>query len=246
VLIFVRNRTTTRSLAGLRSAHALQASSGAVCRQLEANGIPPGKIVRLPAYAPAPAAAKGSTGPVGRNILHVGGLLGHKGVWMIIRMLRVLPGDVQLVFAGGGREQDMLESHVRRRGLGSRVRVVGDPTLHQWGLLYREATLVVMPVLWNEPLGLDGLAALAHGKPVVAFGTDGIREWLVDGENGVCVPFGKRPAFRDAVRGLLEDGERLRGMGRRARQMWEERFRPEAHLRALVAHYEKLCREVER
>lgn len=244
VLNFVRYRATTRSLAGVRSAHALQACSDAVCRQLEANGIPRDKIVRLPAYAPAPSAAKGATGPTGRSILHVGGLLGHKGVWMIVRMLRVLPADVQLVFAGGGREQDMLESHVRQRGLGSRVRVVGDPTPHQWGLLYREATMVVMPVLWNEPLGLDGLAALAHGKPVVAFGTVGISEWLVDGENGVCVPFGQRPAFRDAVRGLLENPDRLRAMGRRARQIWEERFRPEAHLRALVANYEKLCREV--
>jgi hypothetical protein len=43
---------------------------------------------------------------------------------------------------------------------------------------------------------------------------------------------------------LLGDRERLQAMGRRAREAWEERFRPERHLSALVAHYEKLQKEV--
>lgn len=159
---------------------------------------------------------------------------------MVVRMVRRLPGDVQLVFAGGGAERSLLESHVRRRGLGSRVRIVGEPTPEQWSLLYREATLVVMPVLWNEPLGLEGLGAMAYGKPVVAFDTEGIREWLTDGETGVCVPFGRRVAFRDAVTELLGDRERLRTMGRRARDVWDRKFRPEGHIAALVTHYERL------
>jgi len=91
---------------------------------------------------------------------------------------------------------------------------------------------------------LEGLAAMAYGRPVVAFDTGGIREWLADGETGVRVPFGRRGAFRDAVNALLEDRERLQSMGRRAREVWEAKFRPEHHLAALVAHYEKLQREV--
>lgn len=165
---------------------------------------------------------------------------------MVVRMVRDLPKDVQLVFAGGGAEREMLEAHVRWRGLGSRVRIVGEPTPEQWSLLYREAALVVLPVLWNEPLGLEGLGAMAYGKPVVAFDTAGIREWLQDGETGTCVPFGRRGAFRDAVKSLLGDREKMQAMGRRARAAWEEKFRPERHLAALVAHYEKLQKEAHR
>jgi len=162
---------------------------------------------------------------------------------MVVRMVRELPSDVQLIFAGGGSEKEMLESHVRRRGLGNRVRIVGEPTPSQWSLLYREATMVVLPVLWNEPLGLEGLAAMAHGKPVVAFDTEGIRQWLTDGETGICVPFGKRVAFRAAVLALLDDPDRLRSMGRRAREVWQEKFRPRRHVEALVTHYEGLVAE---
>ncbi len=242
-LNYIRYRAVWRSLAALRSVHALQVQSGTVHRQLVENGIPAEKIVQLPPYAPPPSSVRRVTGFTARTILHVGGLLGHKGVWMVVRMARNLPRDVQLVFAGGGKEKELLESHVRRRGLGDHVRIVGEPTPEQWSVLYREATLVVMPVLWNEPLGIEGLAAMAHGKPVVAFDTEGIREWLIHGETGVLVPFGRRNAFRDEVGALLDDAERLQSLGRRAHEAWRTKFRPERHLEALVAHYERL-REV--
>lgn len=240
---FVRYRTVGRSLAALISLHGLQTVSGTVRRQLLANGVPEEKLVALPPYAPSPPEARQAPMSSLRTILHVGGLIGQKGVWMVVRMVRDLPRDVQLVFAGGGREREMLEAHVRRRGLSGRVRIVGEPTPDQWSLLYREANLVIMPVLWNEPLGLEGLGAMAHGKPVVAFETEGIREWLSDGETGLLVPFGERPRFRDAVKSLLEDPERLRAMGARARGVWREKFRPELHISALLTHYEKLGKE---
>jgi glycosyltransferase involved in cell wall biosynthesis len=241
---FVRYRYVARSLTALRSLHGLQVMSPAVRRQLLANGVPEERITMLPPYAPPPPESR--HGPMSslRTILHVGGLLGQKGVWMVVRMVRELPRDVQLVFAGGGEERELLEAHVRRRALGSRVRIVGEPTPEQWSLLYRESDLVVMPVRWNEPLGLEGLGAMAHGKPVVAFETEGIRQWLSDGETGLMVPFGDRRGFRDAVQKLLAEPERLRGLGRRAREIWSVNFRPERHIAALLAHYEKLKAEV--
>jgi glycosyltransferase involved in cell wall biosynthesis len=240
---YLRFKAVGRHLAALRSLSGLQVSSRTIQRQLEANGLPAGKITFLPPYAPAPPDSRLASPAPFRSILHVGGLLGHKGVWMIVRMIRELPRDVQLVFAGGGKERQLLEGHVRRRGLGDRVRIVGEPTPSQWSLLYREATVVVMPVLWNEPLGLDGLAAMAYGKPVVAFETGGIREWLADGETGVLVPFSDRRGFRDAVVRLLDDRERQMRLGRRAREVWREKFHPALHVEALLRDYERVKKE---
>jgi len=237
---FMRYRTVGRNLPALRSLHGLQVMSESVGRQLEVNGIPADKVVRLPLYAPVWPAADTALSFSVRMILHIGGLLDHKGMWMVVRMLRELPGDVQLVMAGGGRDKELLEEHVRRHGLGNRVRIVGEPTPEQWSFLYRESTLVVMPVLWNEPLGLDGVAAMAHGKPVVAFATQGIHQWLRDGETGLCVPFGDRPAFRTAVRELIEDRARLRALGLRAREVWRENHQPRRYLEALLEHYSRV------
>lgn len=238
---FMRYRAVNRSLPALRSLHGVQVMSESVARQLEANGVPSEKVIRLPLYAPVWPAAEAAPSSSLRTILHVGGLLDHKGAWMVVRMVRELPGDVQIILAGGGQEKELLEAHVRRRGLGSRVRFAGEPTPEQWSFLYREATLVVMPVLWNEPLGLDGLAAMAHGKPVVAFGTEGIRQWLRHGETGICVDFGDRAGFRAAVRDLIEDRPRLRELGAKAREVWRENFRPQRYLVSLVENYRRVA-----
>lgn len=242
-LNLVRYRAVSRSLRALNSVHGLQVMSSTVRAQLLANGVSEEKVVTLPPFPPLLGHTGGGMHASVRTILHVGGMLGQKGVWMAVSMVRDLPRDVQLVLAGGGEEKDLLEAHVRRRGLGSRVRVVGEPTPEQWSLLYREATLVVMPVLWNEPLGLEGLGAMAHGRPVLAFDTDGIREWLTDGETGVLVPMGNRRAFRDKINELLASPVRLEAMGRRAKEVCAQRFAPQRHLEALVAFYEKLCAE---
>lgn len=243
-LNFVRYRAVGRSLRALRTVHGLQVMSRTVRDQLLGNGLPEDKVVLLPPYAPLPPPSRHREMSTVRTVLHVGGLIGHKGVWMALSLVDALPADVQLVLAGGGHQREMIEAHVRRRALGSRVRIVGEPSPDQWALLYREATLVVMPVRWNEPLGVEGLGAMAFGKPVVAFDTGGVREWLTDGDTGVLVPFGARRVFRDAVVSLLADSGRLQAMGRRARQVWGEKFLPENHLKALVAHYEKVAGEV--
>ena len=78
---------------------------------------------------------------------------------------------------------------------------------------------------------------------LVAFDTEGIRQWLRHGETGLCVEFGDRAGFRAAVRGLIEDRPRLREFGRRAREVWRERFTARHYLDALLAHYQKVIGE---
>jgi len=226
---FMRYRAVSRSLPVLRSLHGLQAMSESVARQLEANGIAADKVVRLPLYAPVWPAAEGIPSSSLRTILHVGGLLGHKGVWMVVRMLRDLPADVQLVLAGGGKDRELLEEHVRRRGLGARVRIVGEPTPEQWSFLYRESTLVVMPVLWNEPLGLDGLAAMAHGKPVVAFARGGALDTVIEGETGVLFAEQTRDALINALQKVRVVTFLPFAIRRHAEQFGSDRFAAGLH-----------------
>ncbi len=175
--------------------------------------------------------------PQRRTLLHVGGLLQKKGVWLVIRMLRSLPEDVEIVFAGAGPEQTVLEEHVRARGLSNRIRILGDPLPDQWHQLYSTATLVILPNLWNEPLGLCALQALAYSKVVVAFRVGGIMEWIEDGVNGITLPFGATHQFQETVIQLLKEPKKLETMGKNATKIWKTQFHPETHLARLRAFY---------
>jgi glycosyltransferase involved in cell wall biosynthesis len=85
---------------------------------------------------------------------------------------------------------------------------------------------------------------MAHGKPVVAFETEGIRQWLRHGETGLCIDFGDRVGFRAAVRELIDDRPKLREFGLKAREVWRERFTARAYLDALLAHYQRMVAQV--
>jgi glycosyltransferase involved in cell wall biosynthesis len=155
----------------------------------------------------------------------------------VVQMLRALPEDVEIVFAGGGEEQGALERHVRTHGLSNRIRILGDPLPDQWSQLYAAATFVILPNLWNEPLGLSALQALAYGKPVVAFRGGGITEWIENGINGITVPFGARTQFQQTVVQLLNEPEKLKIMGKNAEKIWKARFHPNDHLTRLRSFY---------
>jgi glycosyltransferase involved in cell wall biosynthesis len=160
----------------------------------------------------------------------------------LVRNIGLLPDDVDIVFAGGGGPLERaLEKYVSSHGLGERVRIMGSVTPAKWSQLFAQAALVVMPSLWNEPLGLAGLYAMAHGKPVIAFRSSGIDEWLQSGQTGSAIPFGAREEFvKETVR-PLNDGKNLAQLGRNALEAWNLRFRPEHHLASLRDYYSRLA-----
>ncbi len=244
----VRYRQVSAALSVLRALPRLQVASGMMKANLVRNGIDPARIEQIPLYAPppAPASEPRRAPPTARRfILQPGSLVPHKGAWLLVREIAKLPRDVDLVFAGGGGKLERpLKKYAARHGLSDRVRVMGEVNPDQWRLLFSQAALVAMPSLWNEPLGLAGLYAMAHGKPVVAFRGSGIDEWLEDGQTGLAIAHGAHGApnaFVTAVASLLQDTPLAQKLGRGAAERWSARFQPEHHLENLRACYARMA-----
>jgi len=219
----------------------LQVASRVLAQNLIRNGVDPARIEHIPLYAPAVTEKRP---PISdrRYILQPGALVRHKGVWLLVRAIERLPDDVDLVLGGvGGELLEPLEQYVAANQLSNRVRVMGAVLPSQWSVLFHHASVVVIPSLWNEPLGMAGIYAMSYGKPVVAFRSGGIDEWLEDGKTGIAVRFGARKEFAEVVAGLLNDWPRLNAFGAQARKNWETRFRPELHMEKLRAFYARIC-----
>jgi len=240
----VRYHRVDASLAALRALPGLQVASAMMAENLVRNGIERSRVEHLPLYAaPAGEPKKPLLNSKRRFLLYPGGLVRRKGVWLLVRGLKKLPSDVDLVFAGGGGPlEHALNEYVARQALSERVRIMGSVSPGKWSQLFQQASAVVMPSLWNEPLGLAGIHAMAHGKPVIAFRGSGIDEWLEDGQTGVAIPFGERSAFMPAVAALLDDPKRLQTLGSQAYGRWKERFQPEHHLERLRGYYARMAR----
>lgn len=241
----LRFRRVTDLLVALREASLVQTLTNEVRLNLLRNGVSAERIQLLPAPVPAPEARSAAVVSPDRRrlVLHVGGLLSRKGIWIAIRTLRALPEDCDLIFLGSGAEHDNLKQHIKRRGLDRRVRIYPDPQPADWSRFYAQAELVLAPCIWNEPLALPALRASAYGKPVVAFATGGLLDWIEDGHNGLLVAPHRRRDFPQVVGELLRDEARLRRLGDNARRRWQERHRMELHLEALVAGYNRAQEE---
>jgi glycosyltransferase involved in cell wall biosynthesis len=108
--------------------------------------------------------------------------------------------------------------------------------------LCARAWAVVAPSRSPETFGLVGPEAMRLGTPVVATRVGGTGEWLEDGVTGLAVPPNDPAALAAALLRLHQDPELARRLGDRARRSYEARFRPEAHLDALVSLFEAVRR----
>lgn len=158
-----------------------------------------------PADFPSPSPA--TTGRPWRwRLLYVGRIDPRKGTETAIRALARLPADATLdvVGRGDGDHLAALRGLAAELGVGDRVRfdVVDRSEL---AARYGDADAVVFPSVWSEPFGLVPVEAMACGTPVVATGTGGSGEFLVDGVNCLLFPPRDDAALTDALLRLAED-----------------------------------------
>lgn len=120
----------------------------------------------------------------GWRLLYVGRIDERKGIETLIAAVSVLPPATTLEIIGRGDPEFVRKLHaiVQDRGLGDRVLfdVVDRAALAE---RYWRADVCVFPSEWDEPFGLVPVEAMACGTPVVATGTGGSGEFLVDGFN---------------------------------------------------------------
>jgi len=125
------------------------------------------------------------------RLLYVGRLDENKGIETILHALPLLPDTATLNVVGGGGEwyERDLRDLAAELGVASRVtfRRADRASVRAW---YTAPDAVVFPSVWDEPFGLVPLEAMACGVPVVATGSGGSGEFLVDGDN--CLLFEKR------------------------------------------------------
>ena len=198
-------------------------------RNLIDNGFVPERIAVIPPPVPVPEVLPEKTENTPPRLLFTGQLIRGKGVDQLLRALPLLRHDFRMVIAGEGNQRPELERLAARSGVADKVSFAG--WVAEPERLYARCDVAVLPFFWQEPFGLVGPEAMAHGLPVVAFRTGGVDEWLVDGENGLAVPPRDISGFAAAVDRLLADRDLRLRLGRRGREMVSERFSDEEYVR---------------
>jgi glycosyltransferase involved in cell wall biosynthesis len=81
---------------------------------------------------------------------------------------------------------------------------------------------------------------MAFGKPVIAFDSGGIRDWLVDGDTGFLVRRGDIKGLAEKILQLLKDNSLASKMGGKGKKRVEECYRKKIHVKRLLEVYDEV------
>jgi glycosyltransferase involved in cell wall biosynthesis len=205
-------------------AQLLVAGSRYSAAELARNGF---DRSRTEVIAPVPAAIDGATvlppGEYGR-MLFVGQVIRGKGLDLLLNAAARLKGDWRLDVVGEGRQLEENRQLAAQLGLSDKVNFAGWVPHRELGEWYRRASFTVVPSRWPEPFGMIGLESMARGRPVIAFDSGGIRDWLAHELSGLLVPAGNVPALTHALQQAISTPGLVRRLGRDAARHCARRF----------------------
>lgn len=156
-------------------------------------------------------------------VVFAGKITKYKGVEFLIGAAKKIHGEV--VILGDGPELPKLKQKAQSLGL-TNVHWVGHLGAGVKKLVpyYSRADVFIAPSVWDEPLGLVILEAMACNTPVVVTRKGGIPLAVKEGVNGLFIRPRNSEEIVEKVNKLL-DNEHLRlKMGQNARRVVEKKF----------------------
>ena len=153
----------------------------------------------------------------------IGRQVKRKGfAWFIENVLPSLPNHVHYWLGGDGPEGPSIQAAIEQAGMQDRVRLLGRLGDDQLEALYQGADLFVMPNIPvpgdMEGFGIVMLEAGLSGLPTVAARLEGIKEVIVDNQNGFFVETGDAQGFVDRISSLDSARDDLGALSVRTRQ----------------------------
>lgn len=195
-----------------------------------AAGLPPERVVVKPNFVDDPGRRLNEGTHEHRTALFVGRLSGEKGIDTLIKAWRRLP--LRLVVAGDGPSASAFDE----AGLSNVIRLGAVPSW-QVSASLQEADFLVVPSVWYETFGMVIIEAFAHGVPVIGSRIGAIAELVEDGVTGRLFAPGDADDLVATVEWAIDNPHLIRGMGRRARTVYEQKFSPDTNYRQLMSIY---------
>jgi cellulose synthase/poly-beta-1,6-N-acetylglucosamine synthase-like glycosyltransferase/glycosyltransferase involved in cell wall biosynthesis/O-antigen/teichoic acid export membrane protein len=123
------------------------------------------------------------------SVLYLGRLRSYKFVDLLIIAVsnaKVSLPDLTLTIAGTGEDEERLKALVQKLDMEKYVTFAGRVTEQEKANLYSTHWMSVQPSM-VEGWGITNIEANFYGTPVIAANTDGLRDSVKDGYNGILV-----------------------------------------------------------
>ncbi len=157
------------------------------------------------------------------TIARLAELKGHDDLLNALSPLMHTLPNLKLLWVGDGWWRDRLMKRIQRFGLESQIVLTGLVEPQRIPALLGAMNVLVHPS-YREGLPRAVPQALLSQVPAIVYDVDGAKEVCIDGEVGKLVEPGDLTALRDAVEWMMDHPAERDEMGRRGRELCEQRF----------------------
>lgn len=183
--------------------------------------------------------------PKGNNILYVGRLVREKGVQVLLKaipqLLDSLP-NLHLTIVGEGTYSERLKLLTHNLKIDNAVTFVGKVSRNELYKFYKNACIVIVPSIWQEPFALVGIEAMSVGRPVIGSNVGGISDWLKDRITGFLVKPNEPSEISKSVLELFSNRTALSEMSKNS-QLNSKNFTMQIHTANVLRFYKNILKK---
>lgn len=145
------------------------------------------------------------------TLLSVAQFTPRKGIQYVLKALNFLKNEIDFRYyiVGNGSYQERLEKFIKNFKLEQKVFIKTDLKNSEVYKLYEESDIFVLPVFYHkgdfEGFGIVYLEAGAFRLPIIATGSGGSKDILIDGFNCILVKEKDYKGLVDAIKNLSKD-----------------------------------------
>ena len=177
------------------------------------------------------------------NILFMGRLGQRKGIYDLLQCIDrdkdyYRAKSARFILAGDG-DIERVRRYVTDRDLSDLIEVPGWIASEQKEFYLNTSDILILPS-YNEQMPMSILEAMGHGCPIIATRIAGIPDMVEHGVNGFLFDPGDLDAMTEALKTLCAEAGLREKMGKRSRELAEEKFENSKIVDQLTAIYSTL------
>jgi glycosyltransferase involved in cell wall biosynthesis len=172
------------------------------------------------------------------ELLFAGQAVAGKGLHVLMEALVGLAGNWRLTVVAEGPTMGKVHSICEAGILTNRVTFKAWMPQSELVNLYRQADLLIIPSVWDDPGPLVGLEAMSMGTPVLGFPVGGIPDYIIDGITGFLTREVSVTGLRQGLERAIAKASSLQDMGSQARKFVVDRHSRTGHLEQICKLYE--------
>lgn len=165
--------------------------------------------------------------------LFIGRLVDYKGIETLMEAFKIAPNfDLKIIGDGPLRKEvyDFASSYNNVEWLG---RISKDSLFEA----VKSSSFLIFPSECYENMPVVIMESFAFSKPVLASNLGAIKEFVIDGVNGVLFEPGNAQDLSEKIAYLFYDNEKRAEMGKNANRFYRERFNKEKNYTELMSIY---------